>query len=69
MPLEVNNMKQNLGKLDRILRFVFGIWLISFVLPTLKNEVLWWVLLILAIWSLLESFISLCPVGICNKNQ
>ncbi len=69
MSLEVDNMKQNLGKLDRILRFVFGIWAIQFVLPTLKNELLWWVVLVLALIALLESFTSYCLIGISNKNQ
>jgi len=53
-------MKQNLGKLDRILRFIFGVWAIQFVLPMLKNELLWWIVLVLALIALLESFIGKC---------
>ncbi len=66
-------MKQNLGKLDRVLRFLFGVWAISWLLPTLKNPLLWWVVLIVAIIALVESFYSYCWIheflGIYNKNQ
>ncbi len=66
-------MKQNLGKLDRILRFLFGVWIVSWVLPTVKTEWLWWVLLVVAVIALLESFLAHCNLhswfGVDNKKQ
>lgn len=66
-------MKQNLGWLDRIFRFALGVWLISWVLPVLKGDLLWWLVVVVAAWSLLESFTAYCCLHkwckINNKNQ
>lgn len=66
-------MKQNLGKIDRVLRFLFGVWAISWLLPVIKNTALWWIVLVVAVIALIESFYSYCWLhelfGINNKNQ
>lgn len=66
-------MKQNLGKLDRIFRFVLGIWLLSPLAPAFGIVWLNWALLVLGIIALIESFIGSCWLhtlfGINNKNQ
>ncbi len=66
-------MKQNLGKLDRILRFALAFWWLGPWAPQ-YNAV--WVNLIIAIigWiALIESFFGWCWLhnlfGIDNKNQ
>ena len=62
-------MKTNLGKLDRIFRFVLGIWIIQWVLPSVTNTILWWVLVVLALIALLESFIGYCWIHqVCGIN-
>ncbi len=53
-------MKHNLGNVDRVLRFVLGVWLIQWVLPNVQNQILWWVLLVLSLIALIESFIGYC---------
>jgi len=66
-------IKQNLGKLDRIFRFVLGIWWLSPLAPQFANE--WGSVLILVVgWiALVESFLGWCCLhslfGIDNKNQ
>ena len=66
-------MKQNLGKLDRILRFVLAVWWLGPWTPQYDNE---WVMLGIAAvgWiALLESFWGYCflhaLLGIDNKNH
>ena len=53
-------MKHNLGNVDRVLRFLLGVWLIQWVLPNVQNQVFWWILLVLGLISLIESFIGYC---------
>jgi fatty acid desaturase len=66
-------MKQNLGKLDRIFRFVLGIWLLGPFAPAIKPVWGQWLCLIIGAIALVESFTASCPVhdwlGINNKNQ
>ncbi len=67
-------MKQNLGKLDRILRFVLALWLLGPFAPRFWHcswaNVL---IVIIGIIALLESFAGWCPLmdwlHIENKNQ
>ena len=64
-------MKKNLGKLDRIFRFVLGVWWLSPWAPQYSAS--WASLLILIVgWiALVESFIGWCwlhnLLGINNK--
>ncbi len=66
-------MNQNLGKLDRILRFALAVWWLSPLAPQFGAE--WANLLIIAVGliALVESFIGWCWLhrlfGIDNKNQ
>ena len=66
-------IKQNLGKLDRVFRFVLGIWWLSPLAPLFSNE--WGNLIIVVVgWiALAESFLGWCFLhglfGIDNKNQ
>ena len=66
-------MTQNLGKLDRILRFVLGVWFLSPLAP--QFDVAWanWLVLAIGLVALIESFIGWCGLhsffGINNKNQ
>lgn len=66
-------MQQNLGKLDRILRFALAIWWLSHLAPQFGAD---WANLLVAIvgWiALIESFLGWCWLhrlfGIDNKNQ
>lgn len=66
-------MTQNLGKLDRIFRFVLAIWWLGPLAPQFGAE---WANLLVAIlgWiALVESFLGWCLLhrlfGIDNKNQ
>lgn len=66
-------VKQNLGKLDRIFRFLLAVWWIG---PFAPNYGLWWVNLLIFIvgWiALIESFLGWCLLhnafNINNKNQ
>jgi len=64
-------MKQNLGNVDRILRFLLGVWIIQLVLPSISQPVMWWVLLIIGLIALVESFIGYCwihsALGLQNR--
>jgi hypothetical protein len=66
-------VKQNLGKLDRIFRFLLAFWWLSPWAPTFAATWGNWLILILAWVFLVESFIGWCPLGsalgITNKNQ
>ncbi len=53
-------MKQNLGSIDRILRFILGIWIIQLLLPSISQPLLWWVMMIIGVIALVESFIGYC---------
>ncbi len=65
--------KQNLGRVDRILRFALAFWWLGPFKP--EFNVIWinWVVLFIGLISLLESFTSYCWLhnlfGINNKNQ
>ncbi len=66
-------MKQNLGKLDRIFRFVLGVWWLSPLAPQFAAAWANWFVFIVGWIALIESFISYCWVhnvlGINNKAQ
>ena len=66
-------IKQNLGKLDRVLRFVLAFWWLGMWAPQFNTE---WLNIAVAFvgWvALLESFTGWCLLhklfGIDNKNQ
>ncbi len=72
-PREVDNMKQNLGRTDRILRFALAFWWLG---PwTLRYNTEWvnWLIVIVAWIALVESFFGWCWVhtalGINNTKQ
>ena len=69
-------MKQNLGKLDRIFRFILGIWIIRSPEVLLHVRYFEWgslTLLAIGVIALLESFVGWCCLHdwlrINNKNQ
>lgn len=66
-------VKQNLGRLDRIFRFVIGVWWISPLAISFYTPWLNALVAIVGWWVLIESFIGFCPAhewfGINNKNQ
>ncbi|MEK6874363.1 MAG: DUF2892 domain-containing protein [Nanoarchaeota archaeon] len=65
--------KQNLGKLDRVLRFLLGFWWLGPFAPQYGGAVLPWLVLIVGWISLVESLTAYCPLhnlfGINNKMQ
>ena len=72
-------MKQNLGKLDRIFRLVLAIWLLGPFTPIFYVQAIYttawavWLIIILGLIALLESFTGWCwlhsILKINNKNQ
>ena len=66
-------MKQNLGKLDRILRFALAFWWLGPWMPQLGMTWLNFVIVFVGGVALLESFLGWCLLhqwlGINNKNQ
>lgn len=66
-------VQQNLGKLDRIFRFVLGVWWLGPLSPQPETVWLYWLMLIVGWISLLESFVGWCTLHtwfkINNKNQ
>ncbi len=66
-------MKQNLGKVDRVLRFALAFWWLGPFALTFSVEWANWVVLFIGAVSLLESFTGYCwlhdAFGIHNKNQ
>ena len=66
-------MQQNLGKLDRIFRFVLGMWWISPLAPSFQTTWLNWIILIVGWVALIESFAGWCGIHhlfhVNNKNQ
>lgn len=68
-------VKQNLGKLDRIFRFVLGVWLIGPLAPHYAGSWAWlpYVLVFVGWIALAESFLGFCVLhdwfGINNRNQ
>ena len=66
-------VKQNLGKTDRILRFVLAFWWLG---PwPLRTGIEWlnWIIIIVGVIALIESFTGWCGLhklfNINNKNQ
>ena len=74
---EVSNkeryMRQNLGKLDRILRFALAFWWLGPWAPSYGNEWVMWGIAIAGWVALVESFWGYCLLHtllrIDNKNQ
>ena len=66
-------MKQNLGKVDRILRFALAFWFLGPWTPTFSFAWANGVVVIIGLIALLESFLGWCGLhtlfGINNKNQ
>ena len=66
-------MKQNLGKVDRILRFLLAFWWLGPFQPQFNIVWLNWVVIVIGLIALLESFTGYCWLhnlfGINNKNQ
>jgi len=66
-------MKQNLGKLDRILRFALAFWWLGPWAPSFDISWLNWAVMIVAWIALFESFAGWCwlhaAFKIDNKNQ
>lgn len=65
--------KQNLGKLDRVLRFLLAFWWLGPWAPEFANETVGAVLMVIAWIALVESFLGWCwihdALRIDNKNQ
>jgi len=66
-------MKQNLGRLDRILRFALGFWWLGPWAPNLALPWANWVIFAIGVIALLESFTGSCWLHtlfrINNKSQ
>ena len=66
-------MKQNLGKVDRILRFALAFWWLGPWMPSYSAVWANWLILIVGWIALIESFIGWCwlheALGINNKQQ
>jgi len=66
-------MKQNLGMLDRIFRFVLAVWWLGPFAPQFTQSWANWLILIVGVIALIESFIGWCGLHnffcINNKNQ
>lgn len=65
--------KHNLGKTDRVLRFVLAFWWLGPLAPSYANEWVNWAVFIAGWIALVESFIGFCWLhsifGINNKDQ
>ncbi|MBS3075383.1 DUF2892 domain-containing protein [Candidatus Pacearchaeota archaeon] len=72
----ITNLRDN-GKtkswLDRIFRFLLGFWLLGPFAPRFQLEWLNWIIIIIGIISLIESFVGKCLLhnwfNINNRNQ
>lgn len=66
-------MKQNLGRVDRILRFALAFWWLGPFAPQYNINLIDWVVFIVGWIALIESFIGYCWLhnlfGIDTKNQ
>ncbi len=66
-------ISQNLGKLDRILRFLLGFWWLGPWAPQYTLASINWIILVVGWIALAESFLGWCLihqiVRINNKNQ
>jgi len=64
---------QNLGKLDRVLRFLLAFWWLGPLAPHYPNVWVSWAIFIVAWIALFESFTGYCwlhtMMKIDNKNQ
>jgi len=64
---------QNLGKLDRILRFILGFWFLGPMAPQFDANWANVVIMIIGLIVLIESFVGWCwihtALHIDNKNQ
>lgn len=66
-------MKQNLGIVDRVLRFALAFWFLGSFAPTF--DLVWanWLIIFVGVIALIESFLGYCWLhdlfGINNKNQ
>ena len=66
-------MQQNLGKLDRVLRFLLAFWWLGPIAPQFDVQLVNVLIAIVGWIALLESFWGFCALhtlfGIDNKNQ
>lgn len=66
-------IKPNLGKLDRIFRFILAIWWLGPLAPRFYTPELNLLIYLIGWLALLESFLGWCwlmsLLGISNKNQ
>lgn len=66
-------MHHNLGKLDRVLRFLLAFWWLGPVAPTYSVNWVNWAVFVVAWIALLESFVGWCWLhslfGVNNKEQ
>ena len=72
-------VKQNLGKLDRIFRFVLALWFLGPFTPQFNlaqsswNVNLHWAIMVIGVIALIEAFVGLCWLHnllyVGNKNQ
>ena len=66
-------MKQNLGRLDRILRFALAFWWLGPLQPQYNIAWLTWLIAIIGWIALIESFTGWCGIhtlfSINNKSQ
>ena len=66
-------MKQNLGKLDRVLRFALAFWWLGPWAPKFGIEWVNWLIAIIGWIALIESFLGYCwlhnLLGLYNKTQ
>ena len=66
-------MNQNLGKVDRVLRFALAFWWLGPWAPQFNAEWAGWLIVIFGWIALVESFLGWCGLhrlfGIDNKNQ
>lgn len=66
-------VKQNLGKLDRVLRFLLAFWWIGPFAPEYASDAVNWIIFVVAWIALVESFLGWCwlhdAFGIDNKSH
>jgi hypothetical protein len=66
-------MKQNLGKVDRVLRFALAFWWLGPFAPQYSAGWANWLIAIVGWIALVESFFGWCwlhnALGVYNKNQ
>ena len=66
-------MTQNLGKLDRIFRFILAFWWLGPLAPQFNAEWAGWLIIVVGWIALVESFLGWCGFHrlfhIDNKNQ